>query len=143
MIYFLENIVGKNRNQLHTIIFKANFLIQVMAENKRYLYWIIGIVAIIVITYLIYLIYPRASGIDKATAECIGQNSIVYISTGCIACQAQEKLFGGNFKYLNTIDCAVTPEKCSDITSVPTWIINDKKLVGIQLISTLKQLTGC
>lgn len=112
---------------------------------KNWKYFLIGIISLIIITYLVYLIYPEASGIDKATTECIGENSIIYIQTGCVACQAQEKLFGGNFKYLNVIDCAITPEKCStaSITSVPTWIINNEKLVGVQLIQDLKDLTGC
>ena len=83
--------------------------------------------------------------IDKKTASCIAENSVVYISTGCSACAKQKNLFGDYYNDLNKIDCAITPEKCreAEITAVPTWIINNEKILGVQSIEELKQLTGC
>ncbi len=111
-----------------------------MAENRKYLYWIMGIIIAVI---LIYLIYPKPPGADKATAECIGKNSVIYISTGCSACAKQKSLFGSGFKYLNVVDCAVEPEKCSSISSVPTWIISGEFITGVQSVEVLKALTGC
>lgn len=110
--------------------------------TKKILTKIILAIAIIVI---IYLIMPKPKEIDKETAKCIGENSTIYIKAGCIACATQKSLFGSSFKYLNSIDCAKEPGKCdiANITAIPTWIINQKKLVGVQSTQTLKDLTGC
>lgn len=82
---------------------------------------------------------------DKKTTECIAQKSIIYISAGCVACNKQKDLFGENFEYLNSIDCAQDPQKCRDveIISVPTWIIEGKNYNGVKTIKELKELTGC
>ncbi|MFH1501250.1 MAG: hypothetical protein ABIE22_04870 [archaeon] len=76
-------------------------------------------------------------------AQCIASKSVLYISTGCTACSHQKELFGNDYHYLNTIDCAITPENCNDITAVPTWIINNEQYKGVQSIETLKRLTEC
>lgn len=82
---------------------------------------------------------------DKATTDCLASKVKVYISTGCTACARQKEMFGENFQYLNAIDCKINPEECSDknILRVPTWIINENKLEGVQSIETLKRLAGC
>lgn len=79
------------------------------------------------------------------TTKCIAQNSVLYVSQGCIHCVEQEKLFGENYQYLITIDCKLEPKKCleAEITGTPTWIINGSKLVGVQDIETLKRVTNC
>ena len=104
---------------------------------------VVGVIVIIAIIIIVYSLIPKPNGIDKKTTECIAKNSVIYISTGCSACAYQEKLFGDNFKYLNTIDCAIDSDQCSEITGVPTWIISGEKITGVQSIETLKQLTGC
>ena len=104
---------------------------------------IAGVIIIIAIITLIYLTMPKPNGIDKKTTECIASKSILYISTGCTACAYQEKLIGDNFKYLNTIDCAVEPGKCEGITGVPAWVIYGETVKGVQSIQALKELTGC
>ena len=102
---------------------------------------IILILAIIVL--VVFIVKKDNNNSDAETAKCIALKSKLYVSTGCSACAAQESLFGENFKYLNVIDCAVTPEECKDITRVPTWIINNKKEEGLKTIENLKNLTGC
>ena len=83
--------------------------------------------------------------VDKNLVKCISEKSVVYISSGCVACDKQEKLFGDNFKELNVIDCVFESEKCrqANITAVPTWFINEKSYKGVQSIETLKELTEC
>jgi lipopolysaccharide export system protein LptC len=104
---------------------------------------IITLIFILVVIALIVFIYLKNNQhSDEQVVRCIASHSTLYIATGCSACAYQEKIFGLNFRYLNTIDCAFTPEKCSDIQT-PTWIINGKKTVGVQSIEKLKELTGC
>lgn len=77
--------------------------------------------------------------------QCIGSKSTIYISTGCVACASQERLFGDNFKYLNIIDCMIFSDKCekANITRVPTWVIGELTMNGVQQIDELKRLTQC
>ncbi len=85
------------------------------------------------------------NGIDKELAKCIGENSMIYVSTGCSYCEKQKAMFGDNFKELNSVDCAFIPEKCREagVTTVPTWVINGEKIRGVQDIEKLKELTNC
>ena len=103
-----------------------------------------------ILIVLLLLIIIMISGckkeiVDKATADCIASKAEIYVLTGCTACAKQKEMFGENFQYLNAIDCKINPEECSDknILKVPTWIINENKLEGVQSIETLKRLTGC
>lgn len=83
--------------------------------------------------------------VSEKTTKCIANKSTLYIKSGCPDCKKQEELFGENFKYLNIIDCKDEPAKCveADIVRIPTWIINNTKIVGFQSIKELKELTGC
>ena len=79
------------------------------------------------------------------TIKCIGENSVLYTQKGCLACDKQEMLLGDNMKYINLIDCYQNPEACqeAEIMYVPTWIIDGKKITGVQTVEVLKALTGC
>ncbi len=107
--------------------------------------WITLAVILIVIVIAFFILNKNKSMVSEETAKCIGQNSLVYVQLGCYACATQEALFGGNYKYLNTIDCVYESAKCSEaqITATPTWIINDQRYVGVQSIEKLKELTNC
>ena len=106
-------------------------------------------IAIVIILIAIggYVVLKSINSIGQIATEeeakCIGNNTILYVQTGCPHCKAQEELFGENLKYIKITDCLVTPNKCSDITHVPTWSINNKKYEGFKSIAELKQLTGC
>jgi hypothetical protein len=104
---------------------------------------IITLVIIFGVIILSSIILGRGNGVPKETAECIGQNSELYVQLGCHACETQEKLFGDKYQYLNAIDCWYEKEKCGEIQATPTWIINGEKYTGIKNIETLKKLTGC
>lgn len=109
---------------------------------------IITLIFILVTIIIIIFALSRGNGSDAETTKCIASKSTLYVATGCSACAYQEKLFGDNFKYLNTIDCAVNPEKCMVIIEngyiqTPSWVINSQKIKGVQSIEKLKELTGC
>jgi len=80
-------------------------------------------------------------------AKWIGENSVLYVQTGCSHCTTQENLFGENVKYLTIIDCITSEENkqmciSAGIEGTPTWIIEGKKYSGVQSIEELKKLTG-
>jgi len=106
-------------------------------------YLVLGIIVISII--LIILSLKGNGNPDEELAKCIGENSKLYAQLGCGACEAQEELFGENYQYLNTIDCAYERQECleKEITGTPTWIINNEKHKGVQTINELKELTGC
>jgi len=106
------------------------------------------VTAIIILTIIIFSIWILTRGnsnVDEELAKCIGENSILYVRTGCSACEAQKDLFGDSIKHLQIIDCMTQAQEClnNGITSVPTWIINGNKYVSVQSIKNLKELTGC
>ena len=110
----------------------------------------LAIIIVIVVGLVIYFsFFNGPDGNDnpsmKNLAECLSSKSVVYVSTGCVACAAQKEIFGEDFEYLTSVDCMIEGEKCSDagITKVPTWFIDGKKYEGVQQIETLKSLTGC
>lgn len=108
--------------------------------NRR----IITLIFILVTLIIVFIVVMKnGNHADENLAKCIASKSTLYVATGCVACDYQEKLFGTSFKYFNAIDCAVTPESCQDIQATPTWIINNEKIVGVQTIEKLKQLTNC
>jgi len=104
---------------------------------------ILIIVGVIILAY--FLINRKYDAVSKEDAVCIGQNSELYIQLGCHACEIQQKMFGSNYKYLNLTDCWFDKEACisKEIDRTPTWIIAGKKIVGVQSIEILKELTGC
>lgn len=111
-------------------------------KKKKIIYYSIILVAIGLAILLTILSKPQLA-VDEKTARCIGENSIIYTQLGCHACEAQEDLFGENYKYLNVIDCFYELDKCMNITATPTWIIDENKYKGLRNIEELKELTGC
>ena len=104
------------------------------------------ILGIIVISIILIILSLKGNGNPpKALAECIGENSELYVQLGCGACEVQEKMFGENYQYLDAIDCSYERQKClnTGITGTPTWVINGEKYKGVQTIEKLKELTGC
>lgn len=104
---------------------------------------IITLIFVLITIGIIIFALSRGNYSDKEKVKCIASKSILYVATGCSACNYQKNLFGDNFKYLNIIDCAVEPEKCQNIQYVPTWLINNEKYQGAQSIEKLKEVTGC
>lgn len=105
--------------------------------------WMTWIIILGVILLAIGITKRPHSDTSEELAKCIGKNSILYVQLGCHACEIQEKMFGDNFQYLNSVDCFIQREKCPDITGTPTWIINEQRYLGVQSIEKLKELTDC
>lgn len=85
---------------------------------------------------------PEPNNIEEIT-KCLGSKTTLYTQLGCHACEAQEKIFGENYQYLNVIDCFHEREKCSGIQYTPTWKINNRDYTGVKDIQFLQNLTGC
>ncbi|MDO8467419.1 MAG: thioredoxin domain-containing protein [Nanoarchaeota archaeon] len=104
------------------------------------------IIIIVIIAFVIYIKNQTpVSSVDKATAQCIGERSVVYSQLGCIHCVNQKELFGDSWIYINEVVCNSNLTECQNagITGTPTWIINGQKYSGEQSIEQLKQFTGC
>ena len=105
--------------------------------------WLTLIIIFVVILLSTIILIKPASKTSEEVVKCIGKNSKLYVQLGCNACKKQEEIFGENKKYLEIIDCWFERDKCSKITHIPTWVINEKEYVGLQSIEKLKELTGC
>ncbi len=115
-------------------------------STKIYLSLIIIVVLIIAGIFLIKnLNNPNSNIIDENTIKCISSKSTMYSQKACSHCIAQKEILGNYTKLFNIIECDEKIQKCNEaeITATPTWIINDKKIQGIQTLENLKQLAGC
>lgn len=104
--------------------------------------WVI-ILAIII--FGVWTLNKSEPSPEQELVKCIGENSVLYVQTGCFACKKQEDLFGENYEFIQTVNCATDIDECilKGVGSTPTWIINGEKIVGVQTIEELKTLTGC
>ena len=109
--------------------------------NKKNWVTILIILAILILSYsIITRSHPQT---DIEVVKCIGEHSKLYTQLGCHACETQKNLFGENYNLLNVVDCFYEREKCEGIEATPTWIINGKKIKGVQSVEELKKLTNC
>ncbi len=79
-------------------------------------------------------------------AKCLnGKGLIMYGDDTCEKCQAQKKMFGDAFSEINYVNCYFEKDKCAaaGVTGYPMWVIEEKKLSGLQKFSNLSALTGC
>lgn len=108
--------------------------------DKEKIFTII-IISIIIISALgiLFLKNYNNKNINLEDAMIIGNNSILYVQTGCSHCKEQEDLFGENIKYLKIINCLEEIDTCinNNITVTPTWIINNKKYEGFKSLKEL------
>ncbi len=109
--------------------------------KKKSIITLIIIFGIILLSFAI--LNKSHPDIEKETAQCIGENSVLYIQLGCYACETQEKMFKNNYQYLNVVDCFFEREKCQNVKYTPTWIINGEEYTGAKDIDKLKELTNC
>jgi hypothetical protein len=103
------------------------------------------LIFLILLISILFIYKTHTQSVSKELVECIGNNSKLFVQLGCSHCLDQEKIFGDNFKFLNSIDCYYFTEECilNNITSTPTWIIKNKYYEGVQSIKYLQNLTGC
>jgi len=78
-------------------------------------------------------------------AKCLWEKWVkMYGTATCSHCIAQKKMFGKDFKYINYVDCGVTPEQCQWLRGTPTReFSNWEKLEWRQELEVLKEKSGC
>ena len=83
-------------------------------------------------------------------AKCLSEKGAkLYGTYWCGNCKKQKEMFQDAVQYLNYIECddgkGSMVKECvmNQITAFPTWIINDKRLVGRQEFSALEEASGC
>ena len=94
---------------------------------------------------------PDASKMDSF-AKCLAdQKTTMYGSFLCPHCDDQKKLFGGSFKYVPYVECAIPGSRqltlacqIAQIRFTPTWIFPDgERRTGLQSLQQLSTKTGC
>lgn len=80
-------------------------------------------------------------------AKCLAEKGVSMAGAEwCSACQKQKRIFGEAFSFVDFKDCDKEREWClnQEIQYYPTWIFSDgRKVVGIQSIEKLSELSGC
>ena len=107
--------------------------------------WIItwGIIVLVLFVVLSSLWPKIFLSEDEKTVKCISEKTILYVETGSLYSDTQEKIFGKSLTLLKIIDCFYEPEKCVGIQTTPSWRINGKLYSGMKTLEELKELTGC
>lgn len=73
-------------------------------------------------------------------AKCLTEkNAIMYGASWCKYTQAQKRMFGNSFRFVNYKDFSENPE----VKITPTWFINGKKYENAQSFDKLAAVTGC
>lgn len=101
------------------------------------------VIGIIAISY--YALNKDGPVVEDAFASCVAERAVLYIQTGCFACQEQERVFGEGYELLNKINCKNDFASCAreGIERTPTWIIDFEKHIGYKTLKELSELTGC
>jgi len=107
---------------------------------------ILVIIVVIVIAIILGINYVKGNGnYSDETMQCIADNSILIVSKTCSHCINQKNILGDSLDLFELIYIDENPEVLEqyDVKVVPTWIINNEKITGVQSIEELKELTGC
>lgn len=79
-------------------------------------------------------------------AVCLNDQGVtMYGLPTCPHCQEQKDKFGDSFKHVNYVNCSENRDRCLNqgIETVPTWIIDGEKIVGLQELEELAEKAGC
>lgn len=91
----------------------------------NFTYSVIGFFIILVIGGVVFKTVQRSGpGIYDEFAQCLTDNgAVMYGEDWCSNCQAQKRMFGKSFDYIDYAECGVTPERCETegIEGYPTW----------------------
>src|SRR3989344_5185110 len=107
---------------------------------------ILVIIVVIVIAIILGINYVKGNGnYSDETMQCIADNSILIVSKTCSHCADQRRILEDYESLFNIIFIDENTEVLEqyDITAVPTWIIDNEKITGVQSVEKLKELTGC
>jgi glutaredoxin len=100
------------------------------------------ILIVVIISIAWYLTRPDYTNL----AKCLSSNNVtMYGAEWCSHCNAQKKMFGDAFQYVDFIDCGISKDICvaEGIESYPTWSISGHKVSGEMKADALSKLTGC
>jgi glutaredoxin len=115
---------------------------------------VIVVIIVIVLSLGIYFALfstpPSSTKLDSF-AQCISEKgATMYGAYWCTHCQAEKKLFGSSFQYVNYVECDpngenAQPQLCqkAGIDGYPTWVINGTKYEDEQSFQQLARATGC
>ncbi|MCC6643693.1 hypothetical protein IT411_03000 [Candidatus Peregrinibacteria bacterium] len=79
-------------------------------------------------------------------AKCLKEKGVQMFGVDtCIYCQAQKKMFGVDFSFINYTNCDFDKSVCAEkgISTYPVWQINDKMSAGVLSLDQLATLTDC
>lgn len=117
---------------------------------KNPIAWLIAIAVVLVATIVIFQKLPAAAGDYDTFAQCVTDSGAkMYGAYWCPHCKVQKELFGGSWKYIEYIECAVgqgqSPRCAQDkIEGYPTWTFGDGRRVSGQMtFEQIAEYTGC
>lgn len=92
------------------------------------------------------------TGATESFAKCLTEKGVkMYGAYWCPHCQNQKELFGQNWQYVNSVECATPGVKeqnkiCADanIEGYPTWVFADgSRQAGEMKLKELADKTNC
>lgn len=114
-------------------------------RERKIIAW--GIVVVLLMISAVVAYGLRTPGGDlEGFARCLTEaGATMYGTDTCSFCQAQKRLFGKSFKYVDYANCNYGT-RCQEagITGYPTWVMPDgERLTGLQEIDVLAERSGC
>ena len=127
---------------------EVNLSVKVDFSSKKLLLSVLGLSVIVAGLFLYFLVFSGSSPEDPIgqLADCLSKRgAIMYGLPTCPHCQDQKDKFGEYFDRVEYINCEDSREKCIDqgVSTVPTWLIDGKKIVGTQELEQLAEKAGC
>lgn len=89
---------------------------------------------------------PDLTSATEDFTKCLNNTgAVMYGTSWCHYCQQEKTMFAPYFEYITFVDCDLDKQDCvrHGVDSYPTWIINNKTLVGLQSVKQLASASGC
>lgn len=117
-------------------------------SSKKFIISASGLTLIAVALLLYFFVFTGSNPESSASqlAVCLNEQDVtMYSLPTCPHCQDQKDKFGDSFKYIDSVNCSQNRDKClnQEIETVPTWIIDGEKFVGVQELEELAAKTSC
>lgn len=122
--------------------------LEVSFKSKKIILGTAGLALVAVGLLLYFLVFtgPNPETPVGKLATCLDEQGVtMYGLPTCPHCQEQKDKFGDSFKYVDYVNCSENRDKCltQGIETVPTWIIDGNKIVGVQELEELAEKSGC